>query len=600
VDTSFQQEAMFVGSALAQTGRTFRLFGPIDVGLVAGGLAKLLDRFPNVALDQTAALRLHRGGISFGIFGGINEAPGYLKSDVWSSSLQNGTFEHPFHLDYAPHIGAEVWGPNFDAGVTHQKNPMTDWTEAHADGFVKVRSGGIRLGGRYEQEVGQAIGYDRKRGAVELGVQPSPGLEVYATYGREDTTYGLVGLDNQYVLAGLRGTDTSGPRTLSVAIEQVFGGQDSLSLPPSAVGDILSQIEGLADFIGAVAAAQESQQMAALQKLSPSMQQEMAAEANATTIGDLIRLAGILVRPEAYERIIIRFLRHELLQEMSTKTIPILGQDVRLTPGAVLALVGAYQTGLAPIPPMTQNDANGALAGFLFKELKSQLGQCADSADSTAFTGCLLSKLPPDEAAKLTAQYGSQAPQVLDSALKWGATLVAREVDREALLVSEAAEQVFAEITVDGGARLTQLDRRWLVAEFDKRDRRGAGRARAMVAKAKAALEAELKLKEKELREKLTAFGRERLREVPGVDVPKKDLAPLIAFYGDDALFDFISAARSRVPASSRISVEFSPFSETGFSVVTDIDQVTFRLPPLPARTDAAAYLRSGLSQLEP
>ena len=636
VDTSFQSQHVFIGSALAQAGKAFHLDGPFDFGLVAGGVGRLVSTFPSGAIDQTAALRLRAPqGVSGAFFMGVTEALGLFGPTFWQDSFQNEKVAANVHIDVAPHVGAEVWGPvpglprsTFDLGVEERFGPLTETTAVRAATEHDLgRAGALSLAGRYDREKGDAIEYSRQRGSAELGYRPNPDLELYGGYAVEKMAYGDVSLSNQVVQLGVRGRDSRSSPAVDVSIEQIFGGGDDLVVPASDVQGILDQIQGLASFLDDVQAAYKSGMsggsppppslQASYNALDPALRAQVASAAGSSggasngtgssdlTLGQIVSLAATLVDSDVYERIVVLYLRHKLLTLMATKKVPIFGEHVLLTPPLVLALANAYSVGVSPVPPITEKDAQSGLTGFVFGQLKSQLGssligKCTDSKTPQDFTDCLLDNLPPDQAAQLKAKYGAQVGQVLGSTLQWGAELVRREVNTEILQIIMAAEALNA-ATVDKGVKVSELDQRWLVDSFRRMDARKKGRLSKALRIAHGDVEGELKEQEKVLRLKLAAYGRQRLEEAKAdVEVSYADWAPLLANYGDDGLFGLIQGARRRLGPSTRLKLEFNPIAELGTSVEERPGLAVLRLPPVGPGARPDFILSSALDALEP
>ena len=97
---------------LAQFGRAYPLFGPVDVGWTATQILKVSHVFPNVNFDQTAGARVRLGrGFNLGLFGGVSENVSYITNRVMQQAFEEKGPKLGFYSEIAPHAAVALWGP---------------------------------------------------------------------------------------------------------------------------------------------------------------------------------------------------------------------------------------------------------------------------------------------------------------------------------------------------------------------------------------------------------------------------------------------------------------------------------------------------------
>ncbi len=575
--SSYERDWLLVGSALARAGRAYPLAPGVDVGWSAMGVMRMTGLFPNVTLDQTIGTRL---GGHFGLFGGVTEAPGLFDRGVISDSLAAGKLRTDVHVDAAPHAEVAAWGQvPYLSGVQYQLSAGQQWNP-----WTTVRSVAASVGtpsvsafGRYSDESGPDLEYDRRKAQAGVSVSPSAGVDVWAQYSREGAQFGTAQVDNQAVMVGLTVRDTAGPsQGASVTMESLFGGRDQLVSPDDQaffaqlLQKALDGLRALKDAADAPGDWQKLQQ--AWNGLPPGVQSllEQAwaqADPGAPPLKSIVgikpadfatwgKLVDLLTDTKVLERLLVRYVRAQLVRKLDGVQIPVLGH-MRLSPALVLAAAHSYALSLTPVPPATAKDQD-VLDGLMLDKLSGAAG-CKAGPQPRATTDCLLSVLPADQRASIEKAYGPGIDLVLKGAVDWPSGVLRRELDRLALQVVMAAETL-DELSVDGGERIADLNVSGLRRSFERLDARSR-RDESVVLKAAAKdLGDELAARDARVRADLAAYGQQRLDWLQAqpawpanvrVAVRPEDWPELLGAYGDAKLFDFILKCKAKLAGRS-------------------------------------------------
>jgi hypothetical protein len=507
-----------------------------------------------------------------------------------------------------------------------QWNPWTTVTSAAA-GVTANAGNGVKVGafGSYSDESGASIEYDRRKAAGGLRVSPGPGVDITATYFNQNAQYGDAQVTQQGVLLGLTLSETApGKGGGSVTMESLFGGQQHL-VPNETSSEMVQTIQGILNLLRALkdsALAQTGgaggawgQVQSGWASLDPAAQQALQDVYAAASGGKGPTLAQIIATPKAtadqinqlldlvgdtklMERILVRYLRHEILAALDKAEIPVLGKSFKMNAPMILAAANAYSLSLSPLPPITAADARNSLDGFLLNKLTGTLG-CPTGGQPQATTDCILSKLPQAEADKIRQQYGDGINAILSQAVQWPSDVIRREMNQMALQVILAAETL-NELTVDKGERIGDMNVRGLMASFQYLDQRGRDKNKAVFEAAEKDLREELAAQDAAMREQLSEYGASRLAWLQsqpawpaGVKIAVRtgDWAPLLAVYGDKAVFDLILRAKAKLAAKGGggLLISLDRVSPLNSVTISAGDPAELRLPPKPV----------GLSDLE-
>jgi hypothetical protein len=659
--SDIQSSLILVASALGQAGKSWRLAGPWDLGVVAGGLARFAGEFPNATLDQELVLRARVGdGFSIGLFGGVTEALGFVDpARFWSESLAQEKAAVDVRLQAAPHLSAEAWGRlpwpaggRFTLGGGEQVNPNTFVTDAHASATIPIRRGTLTVAGRFENETGGPAEFNRTKGAAEIAYSPASWIGMYTGLGIDDAALGDARMQNQSFMTGVRGSvpEPGGP---GVSLDFMTGA-DKLQVDPSAKLVIFDTAIGLAKVLGAFQSFRETPNEATwkglrsayghldpalkkdvddvVQSQSPGLPsvsdilsidplpQSLASNVLGQLQGDLrdfqsqtginlaalspaqfAELASLLGNQEIYERALVRLARHVIQEQLASKPVDLLGASVTMNAPLILALANVYGLGLEPPPAMTAQEARYGLDPFIFNKLQSISPSCSGSSSEEDFVNCALGLIPNGKGEALKRSLGPQLSAWLRQAISWHSDLIRTQINQTLLQVFMTAESLNA-MTVDQGVRIGELDKQWLIGSLDRLDAREQEDLRSIVRKAEEEVEADQKARVAALRRFLTEYGHDwlrSLRETPGasVSVPDSDWAPLLASYRDQAPA-FIEKLRNTLPDDETLRVEFNPVPEFGIVTQKKGGVVTVKLPPNSGSADADQKLETALSSL--
>lgn len=592
--TDFQRQWMFLGSLMGRVGRAYTLLGSaergVDLGWSAMGLMRVDQIFPNATLDQTAGVRVRPdAGHNVGIFGGVTEGISLFSQSMVTDSLSGGKLAADVRPVAAPHAEVSTWGKmpylsgvEYTVSAGRQWNPWTTLTSV--SGGLSVDAGkGVKVGafGNYSHEEGSAIEYERNKSAAGLMVNPNPNLGLSAQYFNQSAAYGDARAQNQGVMLGLTLTETAsgGGKLGSVTMESLFGGRDRL-LPNESSSQmvqllqlILNQLKAYKDaavaFDGGAGHTWSDLQNSwnnldpgakqlvgdayrAAVPSGPSLDRIMATRP--ATADSLNRLADLLSDTQAMERLLVRYLRRQILDGLAKVEIPILGQKLHMNAPMVLAAAHAYGLGLTPLPPITAKDARESLDGFLIGQFNKGLG-CKDGSSPSSATDCLLSQLPKEEADRLRKTYGNDLDAIMKAAVQWPSDVVRREMNQLALQVILASEQL-NELTVDKGERIADLNVHALQSSFEYLDRRARADNKRVFAAAKEDLQEDLAAQDAAIRAELSDYGASRLAWLQsqpawpaGVRVAVRDWPAVLSVYGDAAIFDLILKCKAQLAA---------------------------------------------------
>lgn len=615
--TDFQRDRLLVGSALGHFGRAYHLFGPVDLGWSAMGLARLTGPFPNLTLDQSAGLRVRASeSHTVGLFGGLTEAAGLLSRDIVGRSLDGDKPKTKVEVDKAPHASVAAWGRMpYLSGATYsveagrQWNPWTTVQSAAAS----VSSGKVGVQGAYKVERGDSIEFERKRLEATVTYRPSGTLDLWATAGADRGRLGNAELENKSLILGLTMREKV-PSGGSTSLSALFGGEDQLILPRQRAVELTAQanaelarlleLKRTAESLAGqpVVAERWEDLQEAWRGLDPALRgrlDDLAGGRLETIIetspsdvvaitrrlAELSKLVELLGDVEVLDRLVVRALRSAIQKDLEELEVPLFGNKYRLEAPLVLAAAHAYSLGLRPLPGVTQADARGHVDPWLDRTLR-ELGDCG----AATVSDCLLSKLPPAEAERLRRDYGARLDMTVKEAVAWTSDVLRREMNALMLQVIMAADRL-NELTVDQGARIGELNARAIMASFARLDERGRRTASLVYRRIAQREEAELQERDRALTERLENYGRQRLAwlhaqpawpEGVQVAVKPEHWAPLLAAYGDEALFDLILQAKAK---GKRVLIELSEDDGLNALWLLPGDPVLVRLPPRPPKS---------------
>lgn len=621
VPTGFERETLFVGSYLGQFGRAYHLLGPLDAAWSAMGEMRMTGLLPNAALDQSGALRLKLGGSSLAATGGLSEGVGLFARDMAARSLQDESAAFSPSIQKAPHASVMAWGKlpyvsgaQYELEAGRQWNPWTVVQTAAAGVSVESRGSVVGLKGSYSDESGPDAEFRRTKSAATVTYSPSPGLELFGQAAADTARLGTAQVENRSVVLGLTLTETQpGPGFGRATMVSRIGGQDAL-VSEEQVNRFANQLQFALALLRAakdagtarVGGTQGAYDAArdAWSGLDPALRGELEAawrtaapsapplsrlfSASPRDIAAYDKLFELASDTDALDRLMTRYLRRSILDELEGVKVPLLGRKVRLSAPMVVAAAHAYSLSLTPLPGITAADARGSLDPFLMKKLSDAAG-CDKNGDAAALTDCLLKDLQPAERAQLQKAFGGDLSRVLADAVSWPADIIRREIDAAMLQVMIAAEKL-NELTGDGGERLSALNDRALRRSFDLLDARDRERNKTVFVELRRARERDVAAEDAALRARLADYGASRLAWLQSqpswpagvrVAVRSQDWPRLLAIHGDAAVFDLILRAKARLVERGRsglmIAIDDTPLG--GLSIV-DGEPMRLILPP--------------------
>lgn len=227
-----------LASVLAQVGRAYGLYGPLDLGWTLSGLVKLAHLFPNAALDASAGPRLDLGkDRGIGLYGGVTHNLSPLGNRLLQDLFGPGGTAGGVHGETAPHLTAAYAGslPGWpellaDLKATRQWNADTVADQLRA--ALRTVMGGkpTEISAAVLAEKGPAIEFARTRACAELTCRFSDSVTGGLGYRRENIRYGdaSVAGETVYSTVQLR----FGPGDHGADWEIRSGGKDALAAPP--------------------------------------------------------------------------------------------------------------------------------------------------------------------------------------------------------------------------------------------------------------------------------------------------------------------------------------------------------------------------------
>lgn len=583
--SALSSRSISVGSILMQAGRAIPLFGPIDLGVGALGMARVVDGFPNATTDESAALRIRfDGGHSVAVFGGATQSLSYLSAD-WARRQIVGEGGSDLGVRSSPHAGVSTWGPlagqgSYSVMMRRQNNELTTESALSGEAAWPWRSGAASVFGRAERRDGAEIEYERRKNSVGVGYRTRDGLGVSLESVRDTASFGGAESDRRYVMLGLSWTWDKG----AFSVKSPLAAHTSESSPPPGgealareVDQTLVALDGLLFRVRQLIGDRDNAQLwlafrVYYDALTPEQRAAVESEAGPDGLQAAFdqgldslrsddghrRLAGlraVLADPERLNRILIGSMRGYAARRLSEVGVSGLGGRVLLDPQAMLAVFNAYSLGADPVPAIRARDVkNGA----------AQL------------TAELLAQIPPDRRAQMEASLGgAYLEEIAGSAAEVLTNVIRRELNNIILQAMLSAESL-DELSVGRGLRPGELNAGAIRRSFEHLDGRRASAAaeeaslprRIALAKAIERLrverdEADLRARELLLRR---ARGLAARLERRGVAAPAADWAPLLAVYGEAELeASLIEASRLLSPGvPARLLVEFAPNSDVG------------------------------------
>lgn len=612
--TSYETSWLFLGSAMGRIGRAYHLLPRVDVGWSAMGVGRVAGIFPNAALDQTAGARVNvADGQNVGVFGGVTETPRLFGAGAIRDSLSGDKFKLKTDpgVDAAPHASVAAWGrlpylsnARYEVSAGQQWNPWTTVRTVSAGASVDS----VGAFARHEDESGPDMEFSRKKSSAGVSVSPSRGVDVTGSVFAEAARYGSASMESKGVWLGLTVRETEGPAAgASVTMNSLFGGRPSFVSEErqsyfvrslQTLLDVTKALKnaGLGEVGGAGGGWAKLHDMwggldPGVRKLledawaqynpgAPSLENIMAIKP-----GDLDtanRFVDLIADTRVVERLVVRYLRSRLLEDLEKVEIPVLGKNVRLSAPVVIAAAHAYGLSVGTLPPITERDARESLDAFLLRKLAGKL----DCGQQDA-TDCVLGKLPEDARKRLEKDLGDSAPELLKAAVAWPSDVIRREMNRLVLQVILAAETL-NELSVDKGERIADHNVRALMSSFAYLDQRSRAETNGLLQRAASHVREELSVQDAALKRELAEYGAARLAWLQsqpawpkGVKVAVRDAdwAPLLSYYGDAKLFDLILKAKAEHGGNILITCGQNAFGTT----IIKGDPTEIRLGPSPA-----------------
>ncbi|MEK7857876.1 MAG: hypothetical protein AAB320_01930 [Elusimicrobiota bacterium] len=639
----FTKESYYVFSGLAQAGRAYPLYGPVDAAWSALGVFRRTQAFPNASFDESVGLRARIGqDHSLGLFTGVTQAVGLLSED-WANRAVSG-LEQQAGMEKAPHSNISLWGrlpwrqADYAVDLGRQDNPMTEVSSLRASLGAPAGAGRLSVYGAGETEVGRRIEFDRRRSSLGASWAPDGRTRWFAEYGRQDFRFGDAEVKSRQVMVGLELSDKY--RTgAGVTLESSFGGREKLTAGgadfqalagPLAAG--LSQLEtALNQALAVLETTNEDQAWlsftayynhlpadtrAAIEaELGPADRDDFDLPAWITVIrqgaGGLAQAKALVGDPAFLDRTFTRYARAALQKSIGETELEVLGAQVRLTPPALLALLHAYSLGVSPLPPVGRDLLSGPLDQRVLDQINRKFGS-ACSGDFKTVSACLIEHVPADKKAALEAAYGKDLPIVLGDSMALMAQVLRRELNVFLLSAMLAAEKLDA-LSVDRGQRLGEMNKAALTRSFALLDqrRRAESAPPRVLARAEGRLREELARQDADIAGRLREHGPKLLASLVSqpswpsnvsVSVPQEHWPALLSRYGSESLALFLRQAASKLGQKAgfrmvRLRLEFKNDPDLGLSL-TRGDILRLTLPPLGPGRDPASALEAILSAL--
>jgi hypothetical protein len=285
-DDAYRAQNLVVTSLLAQVGRSYRLFGPVDVGWSVTSLTKIMHLAPNQAFDESLGIRVKLPGedLFFGLFGGVTQNISPVGNRLYQELMTTGTVEPGFHLEQSPHWTAKMWGKvpgledaRFSLSAGQRLNRDTTVNQAEAALLTSFGRVPVAVRATYSRERGDAIEFDREKARLQLDAQLTDRITGYLAAEREKIRYGNAELDSNAVLAGVTIDLDGGRRASRLTVDHLFGpeyGDKKTPLREHLPEATRRVTETLA---GGLEAAAEAADLAALLERAPTQAQIDAA-----------------------------------------------------------------------------------------------------------------------------------------------------------------------------------------------------------------------------------------------------------------------------------------------------------------------------------
>ena len=314
-DNALQTSALYFSSLLAQVGRAYPLFGPVDVAWSATAAAAAMKMpvdipghgsfLPKAGSDETVAARVHlpkQAAIS--VMGGVSQSASPLASEALTGIF---TPQQRMELSFksAPHAGARFEAPLPLAskiavyGQT-QWAPLTVDRIVGADLSADVRGRAVDFAVQYSGEKGDRIPFNHEQWRFEADAELSKIFSVTMGVKRERFQFGGENIDVHSAMVGLQGAiNPGGGFTAKARVERRAYSGYTLTAPelgefPADVKKEAEAIKGILEFYdGAYAlleAAEKDPSQAgtvltdlnrrAIDDLTPEVRDLMAAQIN--------------------------------------------------------------------------------------------------------------------------------------------------------------------------------------------------------------------------------------------------------------------------------------------------------------------------------
>lgn len=615
-DVPYESEGLFLGSALGRVGRAYNLFGPFDVGWSVMGLMRIADVFPNLTLDETLGARWrYDENHAIGLFTG------------WTENLTQERI--------ATHNALAFWGDfknglGYWAEAARQQNPLTDATSLETRLSIPSRIDRLSIYARIEEEGRGSLEFRRRRTSLGGEFALSRSWDMDVGIGVDEIDFGGVEVESKSLMLTFSYRPEKGPSR--IRIESGFGPDRDYQLPEAGELVIAKKLyDGLVRLDAALARLRENLSgidareaarslSSVIAGLDPSLREALEEEWGALDPDDispervqklldrvsagvnearteLARTAALAGDQAFLERLAVRAARKEIYGLFGKKEIDILGKTVRITPTKLIALAHAYRLGLSPLPPVTGRDVGNWLND-----------NCAGSA--AQLRDCLLVDLPPEQRAALEEAFGNGLDAALEQSVGWAAGIVQREINRILLNVMLASERLDA-LTVGGGRRVGELNRRALTGSFAALDERRSSRLGKAFTAARIKTAALTTTAERKSAMGRAAAGMQALQELMDgpawpkdveVAVAPEDWPRLLEFYSPPQILDFIQRAAAKIstpdePGRRRLMLRFEGRPGMGVSIAKG-GHTTLNLPPVADGRDPNQNLKILLAVL--
>ncbi|HVA65466.1 MAG TPA: hypothetical protein VNK24_00910 [Elusimicrobiota bacterium] len=255
-----ESQNLFMGSGLAQAGRAYHAFGPLDWSWTLGGLAKIAGIAPNIALNELGGARLRLpGALSLGFFTGKSQDFSPIPDDLLQSAL--GEAAAGSSRENANYRSVALWGPA--PGFSDVLFSLTGGRRE--SGPVEGKQAGLSFSGASPDSAGVALSYNESDGyggsyrqdniQLEATYPLSRSADIFLDLRRDRLRYGNADIQSNQALAGVR-ADLGGGVSVSMAQSLAGRVQDISPLPI----DARAELDGISrDLAAAVAVAGKAQ-----------------------------------------------------------------------------------------------------------------------------------------------------------------------------------------------------------------------------------------------------------------------------------------------------------------------------------------------------